>query len=329
MCVLNMKGIAMPTIEAEISVENGWLTTRGRPVRGKTIITDRYGTPRNNWIGKHTGDDHAPTVPPDPDPNADDCIAIDEGWLEWVALAPQGPDGRNVNGGLGNLAQVAFPDGMRARYCHLREFAPRIQAWIDSGYDPAQRPWFTRDELVGLMGNVGFVYGAGGATPQVGDLLTGKHLHFEMLLADGTIVDPMDYTVDVPEVHIMTQTNPKPVAVVEPDPIDLSLVPAFNEARLLRTLIGYLRDAPILDEDGVASPVLALAVIWREATELVTAYGDTAGAALDEARALEGWAATLALNGGGGASYEAILDRAYEEADQIAHALRAQIPSAD
>lgn len=302
-------------IEVEVEPIAGSLTLKGRPVAGLCVITDPYGTPRNNWIGKHTGTDVAP-VQPNP---SDEDIALRPcggAVLNWIVI----DGGRNANGGVGNMTELLYDNGLRSRYFHQREFSPRIQAWIDGGYDPATRPYLEPDEVVGIMGNTGFVYGAGGATPGPGDLQTGRHLHWEMVLPTGESVDPMQYVIDVPEVHFTPVANPKPVSIVEPERIETNFVAAWNEARLLRTLIQMMLDVPL----DIAE---ALDAIARECDEIVYAYGLVAGSTLDEARVLAQTARIL-RDAGAPEGYVATLEAMRGQAVEMADALKAATPAA-
>lgn len=301
-------------IEAEVTITNGWLYLRKRIVSGLVVVTDFFGTPRNNLAGKHTGMDVAPgdAFPAD----ADIEIRLGEGALEWVV--PDG--GRLANGGVGNMVQVRYPDGEGGRVFHLREFAPRIQAWIDGGYDAASRPWIEPDEVVGIMGNTGFVYGAGGAVPAPGDLHTGLHAHWEHLVGQQAI-NVLERIDDVDEVVYRVPTSPIPPQVVEPEPLNLELVPAWNEARLLKRLIGMMIDSPV--PGGIGD---ALDVVMREAEEIVAAHGATAGATLDEARVLVQTARVLRDAGAPG-GYGPTLEAMRTQAQELADALRAGTPA--
>lgn len=247
-------------------------TFRGRPVRGLCVATSWFGEPRNNGVGFHTGGDFAPYAGEDLGYGA-----IAEAALEWVGVAPAGPAGRNANGGYGNVVLLRHPDGSSTLGAHLREFSGRIQAWIDGGYRPEARPYLSADELVGIVGNTGYVFPA---PAHAGDLEAGRHLHFECRDSLGNYINPIAWMVDVDavgtfsalvvEVDVMNEPPPEHDAE-RPPQLLLGPIGAFNEARLARTLFEFLAADP-----GPNTIEDVARMFEREAAEILVALGSYA-----------------------------------------------------
>ncbi len=259
---------------------------RGRPVSGECLVTDVFGTPRNNGIGYHPALDLAPLVS---FAHEREYCAIAPGPLLWVGVGVRGPGGRNLNGGYGNVALVGHEEGTQTLGAHLREFSPRIQAWIDAGFPPDSRPYLEADELIGIVGNTGYVWPE---PVDAADDVRGVHLHFECRDGAGGYIDPVRWMVDVDEVHPAPAPD-LPPAVEEERPPLLKIGPigAFNEARLTRRLFELLAESPGENRiDDVAQ------MYEREAAEILVALGGYAyegiegeDAAIEAARELAAW----------------------------------------
>lgn len=176
----------MTFLQAKV-LGNFW---EGEPFTSSMYITSQFGEPRSNGVGYHTGTDIAPL---DGLPGAP--IRFSQGaFILWCGVYG-GTRARDVNGGYGNVLLLRLANQYQVLVAHQQRFCDAIQLWIDSGYDANLKPTFSPNEVVGYMGNTGYVYGTlpDGTVgiPADDDMVSGTHTHFEVRNPQGQLVNPL------------------------------------------------------------------------------------------------------------------------------------------
>lgn len=152
-------------------------------------LTTRFGVPRNNGVGYHTGIDGQSVAS-----TSRLVRVVADGYPRWVGAWDGTSRDSRANGGYGNVVLVRHADGDETLYAHLSGFSKPIQDWIASGYRAAVRPQFREGDALGIEGNSGYVLGWNGTAwtlPPAGDLEHGRHLHFEFRDRSGSYVNPL------------------------------------------------------------------------------------------------------------------------------------------
>lgn len=168
---------------------NAWV---GEPFSRPMTITAKFGEPRDNGVGYHTGIDLAPL---DGLPGQEIAFRTQGFFIQWCGVYG-GTRARDQNGGYGNvLLGRVNAIGYSVLLAHMQGFCPDIQKWVDSGWDPNLKPTFSPGEVLGYQGNSGYVYGTlpdgSFGIPADDDHVSGTHTHLEVRDAYGRFVDPM------------------------------------------------------------------------------------------------------------------------------------------
>lgn len=170
-----------------------WVWT-GEPFNKPMLLTADFGEPRDNGVGFHTGMDLAPL---DGQPGTEIGFQNFGAFIEWCGVY-NGSRARDLNGGYGNVLDLIIGIGGRCdwkvRIAHMQGFCPAIQSWLDSGYQPQQKPTFGPGEGLGWQGNTGYVYGTlpdgSFGIPAGDDMVSGTHTHLEVRTLSGLLVNP-------------------------------------------------------------------------------------------------------------------------------------------
>lgn len=168
----------------QAKLENGIWT--GEPFDQPMVLTARFGEPRDNGLGYHSGVDLAPL---DGQPGCPIRFMSQAFFIEWCGVYG-GTRARDVNGGYGNVLRGRTQDGYTVLLAHQQRFAVDVQMWINSGFDPNLKPTFSPGEVIGYQGNTGYVY-ANGVIPPDDDMVSATHTHFEVRNSLGQFVDPL------------------------------------------------------------------------------------------------------------------------------------------
>lgn len=172
----------------QAKIENGfWI---GEPFTQPQVLTSRFGEPRNNGVGYHTGDDCASA---DGQPGQPLRFTSSGAFILWCGVY-EGTRSRDVNGGYGNVLLLRLANQYQVLLAHLQRFSDPIQRWIDGGFVDSQKPTFGPNEIIAYQGNTGYVWGylADGSVgvPPDDDMVSGTHTHIEVRDPQGRLVRP-------------------------------------------------------------------------------------------------------------------------------------------
>lgn len=167
-------------------VNGQWI---GEPFVEPMVLTSRFGEPRNNGVGFHTGEDCAPATGT---PGQALRFTSSGAFILWCGVY----HGNRLtdNGGYGNVLLLRLANQYQVLLAHLQQFSEPIERWIRAGYDENLKPTFGPNEIVAYQGNTGNVFGllpdGTVGTPAADDNVSGTHTHLEVRDPQGRLVAP-------------------------------------------------------------------------------------------------------------------------------------------